>query len=57
MEYNRNATQYFKLDVEAAEPNSHKSIYEMLEEYDGQVTDLEFGDNTRKIRRRIFRCE
>ena len=55
VQYNWDPIDY-KYATKALDPKNNKGIYGKLEEDDMQVTDLDFGDNSTKIKRRIFRC-
>ena len=48
VQYYRNATDCYKLDIKALEPKYHKRIYERIEE-DGQFINLDFGDTPEKV--------
>ena len=50
VQYNRDPIDYYKLDVKALEPKNHKIINGKLEEDDGQVIDLDFGDTPEEFK-------
>ena len=52
-QYDRHPKNFYNLDIKTIDQKGHKEIYNKEEER--QVLELDFGDITRKVKRRIFR--
>ena len=45
-----NLIDYYKKDVKVLKPRNHRRIFDKLEEYDRQGTDLDFSDKAEKVK-------
>ena len=50
VQYNRNPIDYFKVDIRALEPRSHRRIYDKFKKEDRWVIYLNFGDTPDKLK-------
>ena len=50
VQYNRNPTDFYDLDIKAIDQKSHRKIYDRLKEEDRQVLELDFGDSPDKLK-------
>ena len=50
VQYDRNPTNFYDLDVEAIDQKNHRRIYNGLKEKDRQMLELDFGINPDKLR-------
>ena len=50
VQYNRNPKDFYDLNIKALDQRNLRKIYDKLKEEDGQVLELNFGDNPDKLR-------
>ena len=48
VQYDRNPTDFYNLDIKAIDYKYHRKIYDRLKEEDRQVIELDFGDTPDK---------
>ena len=50
VQYDRNAKDFYDLDIKVIDQKNHRKIYDRLKEEDRQVLELDFGNNPDKLR-------
>ena len=50
VQYDRNPTDFYNLDIKAIDQNNHRNIYDRLREEERQVIELAFGDTLVKLK-------
>ena len=49
VQYDRNHKNFCNLDIKALDQINHRKIYDRLQEEEGQVLELDFGNNQDKL--------
>ena len=50
VQYDRNPTDFYNLDVKAIDQKNHRKIYDRLKEEDRQVIEIDFVDTPDKLK-------
>ena len=49
-QYDRHPKNFYDLDIKAIDQKNHREIYDRLKDEDKQVLELDFGNNSDKLR-------